>query len=331
MHYNASFVRLNSEDVTNKNLRMSIDIASNRLIIGNQEINMDEINVVWYRRWYEYRDIGFKPANKHERQLMRELQREAEAILFYLFYAMQDKVWLTDPVVNKLHNKLFALHAAQSLGLSIPASFITNHTEEVIGFMKANENIITKPIGDPSVYFDPDGTNYKNYTEKLTLKMLKKLPPQIFMSLFQQMVNAECEIRTFYLDGDFYSTAILHSGTTDIKLSVKRDMNVKMVAYDLPADVKQKLRLLMKQLNLNTGSIDIIKSKDGIHYFLEVNPIGQFTGYGFSCNYHLEKIVAEWLIKKDHQRSSYEKKSKIHERIPAGFAGQNSPVLQVHE
>jgi hypothetical protein len=153
------------------------------------------------------------------------------------------------------------------------------------------------------------------------------------MSLFQQMINAECELRTFYLDGEFYSTAIVNSGTTDIKLSVKRDMNVKMIAYDLPEDIRQKLTVLMRKLNLNTGSIDIIKSREGEYYFLEVNPIGQFSGYGFSCNYQLERRVAEWLIRNDHSQKHllYEKKNKVHEYIREGAGEQDTGVLQIHE
>lgn len=316
MHYNAGFIRVNCEDAVDKHSRFSLNPATDKMVIGNQEIDMEKVNVVWYRRWYHYSTIGLKPANRNERQLLREMCGEAEAVLFYLFYALQDKPWLTDPVVNKLHNKLYALHAAHRLGLSIPATFISNNTLEVIEFLKEQGEIITKPIGDPSVYFDPDGTNYKNYTEKLSIALLKKLPANIFLSLFQQMAQSECEIRTFYLDGDFYSTAIVHSGTTDIKLSVKRNPDVKMIAYDLPDETKQKLRLLMKQLKLNTGSIDIIKGGDGEYYFLEVNPIGQFTGYGFPCNYQLEKKVAEWLVKNDHQPLPYhEEKNKVYQHI----------------
>lgn len=315
LYYKANFIRLNSEDVVDKTSHLSISIDKDEMVIGGQKINMDDINVVWYRRWYEYRNIGFTPTNAHQRQLRRELFAEAEVILFYLYFALQDKLWLCDPLANKTHNKLYALHLAHRMGLNIPATFITNHTDEVIDFLSEQRNIITKPIGDPSVYFEPDGTNYKNFTQKLTTAYLKKLPPSIFMSLFQKLVKAECEIRTFYLDGDFYSTAIVHSQTIDVKLSVKIDQNVKMIAYDLPADVKQKVRQLMKKLNLNTGSFDIIRDKEGEHYFLEVNPIGQFSGYGFACNYQLEKKVAQWLVKNDHKKQPHYEKSQLYERV----------------
>jgi ATP-GRASP peptide maturase of grasp-with-spasm system len=315
LYYKADFIRINSEDAVDKTSRLSISIDKDEMVIGGQQIRMNDINVIWYRRWYEYRNVGFSPANAHQRQLLREMFAEAENLLFYIYYALQDKCWLCNPLVNKIHNKIYTLHLAHRVGLKIPATFITNHTDEVINFLIQQRSIITKPIGDPYVYFEPDGTNYKNFTQKLTTAFLKKLPPSIFMSLFQELVKADCEIRTFYLDGDFYSTAIVHSNTIDVKLSVKRDQNVKMIAYDLPADIKQKIRLLMKTLDLNTGSIDIIRSKEGEHYFLEVNPIGQFSGYGFACNYQLEKKVAQWLIRNDRKKDLHYEKDQVYERV----------------
>ncbi len=54
----------------------------------------------------------------------------------------------------------------------------------------------------------------------------------------------------------------------------------------------------MKKLNLDTGSIDLIKDLSGNYYFLEVNPQGQFGGmkeYGLD----IEKNIAEYLIQND--------------------------------
>ena len=53
---------------------------------------------------------------------------------------------------------------------------------------------------------------------------------------------------------------------------------------------------LMKDLELNTGSIDFIKTKQGRFVFLEVNPVGQYGMTSYPCNYHLDKKIAEYLI-----------------------------------
>src|SRR5258705_8984124 len=153
LYYKADFIRINSEDAVDKTSRLSISIDKDEMVIGGQQIRMNDINVIWYRRWYEYRNVGFSPANAHQRQLLREMFAEAEDLLFYIYYVLQDKCWLSDPLVNKIHNKIYTLHLAHRMGLKIPATFITNHTDEVIDFLTQQRNIITKPIGDPYVYF----------------------------------------------------------------------------------------------------------------------------------------------------------------------------------
>jgi len=64
----------------------------------------------------------------------------------------------------------------------------------------------------------------------------------------------------------------------------------------LSEDLKEKIILLMKILDLNTGSIDLIKSTDEKIYFLEINPIGQYGMVSSPCNYYLDKLIAKTLI-----------------------------------
>lgn len=48
----------------------------------------------------------------------------------------------------------------------------------------------------------------------------------------------------------------------------------------------------MRIISLETGSIDLILTKDGLFIFLEVNPVGQFGMTSYPCNYYLEKLIA---------------------------------------
>ena len=59
--------------------------------------------------------------------------------------------------------------------------------------------------------------------------------------------------------------------------------------------MEKKLTLLMKKMNLNCGSIDMIKSKEGEYVFLEINSVGQFGMVSRPCNYYLEEKVADFL------------------------------------
>lgn len=293
----APFIRINSEDVIQKKGVIAIDPAGATLTIGGKTVSLGEIKVVWYRRWYNYHRIPILPTNKSERKLIHELSEEASSILYYLGFILADKIWLSNPFSNRAHNKINALHQANLLGIRTPDTIITNKKSVLKQFYKKNKNaVITKSITDPYPFFDEQLNNYKAYVEVLSREFVSSLPEEFYMSLFQEQIIGEFEIRSFFLDGTFFSTAIINVSTVDIKLSVRRNEAVKMIAYQLPPELEQRLTKLMKALNLNSGSIDLIKTAGNEYVFLEVNPVGQFSGYGFPNNYYLEREVAKWLI-----------------------------------
>ncbi len=67
----------------------------------------------------------------------------------------------------------------------------------------------------------------------------------------------------------------------------------RMVPFTLPGDVASKIRKLMKNLRLESGSLDFIVTPDDEYYFFEVNPVGQFDFLNEICNYHIEKFIAK--------------------------------------
>src|SRR5690606_30976121 len=122
------------------------------------------------------------------------------------------------------------------------------------------------------------------------------------LTLFQECIDSEFEIRLFYLDGDFYATAIIitekENDVVDVKLNYDSD-NINWIPYKLPQEYEESIDAFMKSINLNTGSLDIMKTKGGQYVMLEINPVGQYNAPGYRCNYNLEEKIAKWLIKYD--------------------------------
>ena len=55
----------------------------------------------------------------------------------------------------------------------------------------------------------------------------------------------------------------------------------------------------MIDIDINCGSIDLVKAKDGNYYFLELNPVGQAGVVSRFGHYNLEKKIALKLIEND--------------------------------
>jgi glutathione synthase/RimK-type ligase-like ATP-grasp enzyme len=53
----------------------------------------------------------------------------------------------------------------------------------------------------------------------------------------------------------------------------------------------------MKDLHLQYGAFDLIKSTDGYYYFLEVNSQGQWLWIEDLTGLKITQSIADWLIK----------------------------------
>ncbi len=187
------------------------------------------------------------------------------------------------------------------MGLQIPISMLSNSRKKVLDFYKNHGEIITKPLYE-TVYFRDRFSAVFLKTGKISEDSLKSLPSTFFPSLFQVYVEKDVELRVFYLEEKFYTMAIFSQLDKQTKIDFRNynDENPnRNVPYLLPKEIKKKLKKLMKKLNLNTGSIDLIKTPNKKYVFLEVNPTGQFGFVSKPCNYYLEDEIAKKLIEND--------------------------------
>lgn len=137
--------------------------------------------------------------------------------------------------------------------------------------------------------------------------IIEELPDYFFPLLVQQYIPKELEIRSFYLGGVFYNAAIISQNDKKTICDFRNynyEIPNRIIPVELPVLLEQKLSNLMKILNMDTGSIDIIFYKNE-YYFLEINPVGQFDMISYPCNYQLDRHIAKFLITKDEE---YKKK-----------------------
>lgn len=198
--------------------------------------------------------------------------------------------------------KLDMLHFCRDLDIKFPSTLITDNSQNLKDFVLNKEKIISKPIQNPFFNIDykykkihfSGSTQLLNADDVLKLKNYKFSP-----SFFQEYIEKTFEIRTFYLGGRFFSMAIFSQQNDKTKIDYRNYDYVnpnRTIPYSLPKKYEHKLHKLMKLLGLNCGSFDLIYTPKEEYYFLEVNPIGQFQWLSSSCNYKLEKLIAENLI-----------------------------------
>ena len=256
---------------------------------------LEDIKSVWFRRGrikvkYSYDE------SPNDKNLQRYHFRVKNEIENFVNYAIFTKVrTLGNPFKTDL-NKLMVNDLAEKIGFNIPKSLLTDRIEDINTFIENNkeQKIISKLL--IPLHLKENGKKLDFLTHTVDMKKLKS--NNFTTSFFQSQIEKVYEIRSFFLNGKLYSKAIFSQNDQQTKVDY-RNYNLtkpnREVPYNLPNSLRLKIIELMSELSLNTGSIDLIFSKDKKYYFLEVNPIGQFSDLSFSCNYNLENKIVEYL------------------------------------
>jgi ATP-GRASP peptide maturase of grasp-with-spasm system len=309
-HLGVEVLRLNGEDLDGETgFTLELEDGDLRIAFDTEPtapLSLDRVEAVWYRRWGTDRIESIplledpsrdattvaKGIDKH---LRFELWKTSQAI----FHSLKRVPWLSDPEHDS-PNKLTVLHLAAQVGLDTPATLVTTRREALRRFLTEQGTVITKPIGEPEMFFFPDRF-FTMYTAEVTPDLVDELPERFFPSLFQEKLDKQLEIRVFHLDGQCFPMAIFSQlddrTRCDFRCYNSEKPN-RTVPYRLTRDLEKKIVELMARLDLETGSLDFVATLDGRIVFLEVNPIGQFGMISQPCNYGLERRVAEALIRR---------------------------------
>lgn len=255
------------------------------LFIDTQMLSIDDINGIWYRRG----ELPYHLINVVDIE-SKFIYQETKVIKEFLLYIFSFK-----PSINRMHsgviNKLFVLYMCKQIDLSIPKSLITEKSNNIYNYFN-NDRIINKPIFENSVEIN----NIKYYSPVTMVD--KVILDENYPSLYQNMIEKEYEIRTFHFFGKNYSMAMFTQSNEETKLDF-RSYNLskpnRYVPYNLPIEIDHKINKLMKLTDNNTGSIDIIYSKNKEYIILEINPVGQYDMVSVPCNYNLDLQIAKKL------------------------------------
>lgn len=293
-YFNVPFFRFNEESA---NLIDDLSINQNGVSIkfNCTTINLEEITSIWFRRGFlRYRNQFINYARKNiglSEQVHRNIEKELQTFSDFVYTLFGEKYVINYPKSYNT-NKLETLYFAQKLGLQIPETLVTKNAIALSQFKnQCAQGVITKPLYD-NVSFNIGNKSYGEGTSEV-----QEIESDFYYSLFQQKVQRYCEVRTFFIEDDFFSMAIfVDSSIVDgrhLKLGGKR---ARMVSFQLPNEITELLKKLIKMKGINCGSIDMIMTKEAEFYFLELNPVGQYDYVEYYCNYPISKTIAEKLI-----------------------------------
>jgi len=298
--------RINETDCVRLiNIEIGNNGNSNVAILVNEEqrIDLRDIDAYWYRRGYlakadEWRRARYTDSDFLQSSIYKTLQDDDQNAFEYLHYFLQDNKRNINSYLSAKNNKLYYLSKAMESGLTVPKSIVCTTKVELLNFYNNNAGkIICKSINE-GFFSKSNNYQYFSLTNLVQLSDIESSSETFFPSLFQEYIEKFIELRIFYFHEKVYSMAIFSQLNEKTKIDIKNfDENLpnREVPFCLPSGIIQKITRFMKRIKLNSGSLDMIITPANEYYFLEVNPVGQFGNVSRSCNYEIEKLLAEYL------------------------------------
>lgn len=297
-HQNKHFVRLNDTAYIQQIFLINNNFVA--VLDNGEKIDVGSLTSYWYRRGQFKYHIGKLDHSEHPfiSTYNEFCLEELKSVFDYFLDSIKQNI----PAIGDSRtcldvNKHIILSKANKLGLLTPDYLITDNKNDIISFKKKWGRIISKPLNS-SFFYTEDDYWYPVYTEEITDEVIKESPDTFELTLFQNLIEKHNEIRTFYLNGRCYSMAIFSQKDPQTKIDFRVYNHTKpnrTVPFNLPVEIEEKLDALMKDLAYESGSIDLLYTPDKKFYFLEVNPVGQFGSLSHTCNYNIEKQIANAL------------------------------------
>ena len=292
-------VRVNDND-TIRSIRITMDkqSVSVRLLCGNKEIDLSEVESFWFRRGGFIFDVpSFSDVNwEYVPHLQEHLIDECRTMKDFFISLLESK-----PSLGNYHqgnaNKLYSLYVARKVGLAIPQTIVSSSKDDLLAFYGNNRPCITKSVQDV-LSFQTKTHWYGTTTSEVVTDDIARMHDSFFPSQLQAEVRKRYELRIFYLKGKCYSMAIFSQENEQTSLDFRNYCEEKpnrYVPYLLPDEIEGKIGMFMRKMDLDTGSLDMIVTPEQEYVFLEVNPVGQYDMVSVPCNYYLHKRIAEVL------------------------------------
>lgn len=230
---------------------------------------------VWKRLWLqpevpadvgtEDRDFASAECAEIVRTLMLDLERS-------------DVVVNREPARLGARRKVVQLAAARGVGLSIPATLVSNDPEDIRAFLRSVPRAVYKTQTQSSMIWNEGSSRYVAYAtpvDETTLvgdRLLTMVP-----GIFQELVESRFALRVTVV-GDSVFAARVDWDTKrhgiDWRLAGRERLTIG--SYDVDTGIEERLRAVMKELGLEFGVCDLLVRRDGEVVFLEVNETGRF-------------------------------------------------------
>ena len=235
-----------------------------------------DISTLWIRR----EPVSLRVAE--ETGDSRYLESQRVLFLHNALHWLGSTVRCVDPLANiqRAKSKLLQLSVARHRQLLTPETYVGGSPTLANSWMMELDRPLCSKAIEAGHLETEDGRKYARFTTQFERRSLEELVslakcPVIIQSFVSKLV----ELRVTVVGEDIFTASIdTSSAHADSRVDWRHYdwANTRYETFELPNEVKQKVRMLMSDLGLTYGALDFVLTADNEYVFLEVNPTGQY-------------------------------------------------------
>jgi glutathione synthase/RimK-type ligase-like ATP-grasp enzyme len=199
--------------------------------------------------------------------------------------------WMNPPALDEVASrKALQLQIASELGLRVPRTLMTSDPDRARAFIEEREGAATIFKTFSCTHAVWRETRLVGDDELAQLDAVRLAPV-----IFQEYVPGGADLRVTVVAGRLFPAAI-DSSDTDYPVDFRMSLGqAETEATTLPEPVGDALLALVDRLGLVYGAIDLRRTPEGEHVFLEINTAGEFLFVEERTGLPITRAVADWL------------------------------------
>jgi glutathione synthase/RimK-type ligase-like ATP-grasp enzyme len=247
-------------------------------------LRADEVRAVWWRRPRRY-VAHPELAPEHAAYAVDQVHAAVSGV-----WASLGAAWMNDPWLDeRASHKPAQLAAAEAAGLLVPPTLVTSDPGDARAFLEelGDRPVVNKPLKATEATFKP--------TQLVGERDRRRLDDLRYGPVILQGYVPGVDVRVTAVGGRIFAAAIDARATTSPHDFRQALASARVEPCELPREVSDGVRGLMRRLGLRYAAIDFRRDDEGRHFFLEANPAGQWLFVEARTGQPITRAVAESL------------------------------------
>jgi glutathione synthase/RimK-type ligase-like ATP-grasp enzyme len=207
-------------------------------------------------------------------------------------------IWVSLPArIREAEDKARQLRFAAECGLPVPDTLWTNDLATAVSFAEGFDGqAVVKSVA--TAWWEEDGQGKFVFA---SMVKSRELPTAVRLAgapvCFQQPIWPKRDVRVTVV-----ASAVLGAireqtpgGAAEDELDWRRDKDRPWTHYELPTDISARCAALIERFGLQFSGIDLAVDDGGTHWFLELNPNGEW-GWLQRSGLRIAETLADLLL-----------------------------------